>query len=109
MGSACQDRPHDYADGPTGYPSKEEAEYAAALFFHIAVAVSWGTGRLGIAKLRVPRAPPDDCVGEDQVAAVRQEGHARVGDNPYGIGDWFGCLFQFAAGVEVLLLVRAVM
>ena len=56
--------PHHCADGSTWYPSKEEAEYTAALVFHIAVAVSWWAGRLGKAKLRVPRAPPVDCVGD---------------------------------------------
>ena len=59
--------PHEWTpylqDGRTVYPSKEEAEYTAVLAFAIAVAASWWAGRVGRAKLHVPRLPQFECVG----------------------------------------------
>ena len=59
--------PHEWTpylqDGQTIYPSKEEAEYTAVLAFAIAVAASWWAGRVGRAKLHVPRLPQFECVG----------------------------------------------
>lgn len=45
------------------YPSHEEAEYTAPLAFSIAVAASWWAGRMGIARLHVPRMPAIQCTG----------------------------------------------
>ena len=45
------------------YPSHEEAEYTAPLAFSIAVAASWWAGRMGIARLHVPRMPAIQCMG----------------------------------------------
>ena len=45
------------------YPTKEEAEYTAALAFAIAVALSWWAVRTNRAKLSVPRMPRPSCVG----------------------------------------------
>ena len=44
-------------------PSHEEAEYTAELCFAIAVAASSWWARVGIARLRVPRAPSPSCSG----------------------------------------------
>ena len=59
--------PHEWTPylqgGQTIYPSKEEAEYTAVLAFAIAVAASWWAGRVGRAKLNVPRLPQFECVG----------------------------------------------
>ena len=49
--------------GKRVYPSHEEAEDTAELCFAIAVAASWWCARVGIARLKVPRAPSPSCSG----------------------------------------------
>ena len=51
-------------DGGTWYPTKEEAEYTACLVFHVVRAATAWVCRVGRAKLKVPRAPPIQCVGD---------------------------------------------
>ena len=51
-------------DGKRHYPSHDEAEYTAALAYHIAVSASWWAARTGRAQLRVPRSPPISCTGD---------------------------------------------
>ena len=45
------------------YPSREEAEYSAALVLLSVVAVSWWAGRVGRAVLRVPCVPQTESAG----------------------------------------------
>lgn len=50
-------------DGHRYYPSKEEAEYTAALAFALATAASWWAAKLGKATLKIPRMPAMECHG----------------------------------------------
>lgn len=50
-------------DGQRYYPSKEEAEYTAALAFALATAASWWAVRMGKATLKIPRMPAMECYG----------------------------------------------
>ena len=57
-------RPYSGLNGETIYPSKEEAEYSAALVFTIVVAVShWAVWR-GYAIPRISRLPAIECAGD---------------------------------------------
>ena len=60
------------------YPSREEAEYTAALAFAIAVSVIWWAARRGLAKLTVPRMPAFTAVGR------REQSTTWVGYGPHG-------------------------
>ena len=56
-------KPYEGTNGKWIYPSSAEAEYTADLAFSVAVAPSWWAIRLGKAKLKVPRAPAVQDVG----------------------------------------------
>ena len=52
---------------PSVLDSRSRVSWSPVLLcvvFHIAVSVSWWACRLGKAKLRVPRAPPVECLGD---------------------------------------------
>ena len=52
------------SEGIKYWPSKEEAEYTAALAFYVAVSASWWAMRRGYAKMRVPRLPQIESTGD---------------------------------------------
>ena len=55
---------HSQDDGATIYPSKEEAEYSAALVFTLAVAASHWAAAQGYAVMRISRLPAIECAGD---------------------------------------------
>jgi len=57
-------RPYTGLDGATIYPSKEEAEYSAALVFTLAVAASHWAAERGFAISRISRLPAIECAGD---------------------------------------------
>ena len=52
------------SDSDPYWPSKEEAEYTAALAFHVAVSASWWAMKLEYAQIRVPRLPEVVTTGD---------------------------------------------
>ena len=62
-------------NGGTWCPTEEEAEYTACLVFHIVRAATAWVCRVGRAKLKVPRAPPVQCVG-DRMAWLQLDSRA---------------------------------
>ena len=56
-------RPYQDDAGKRVYPSKEEAEYSAALVFTIAAAVSHWAVRQGFAVQKITRLPAVECAG----------------------------------------------
>eukprot|EP00434_Breviolum_minutum_P041643 symbB.v1.2.037046.t1/scaffold5326.1/size28399/1 len=57
-------KPYVGEDGATIYPSKEEAEYSAALVFTLAVSASHWAAAQGYAVMRIPRLPAIECAGD---------------------------------------------
>ena len=56
-------KPYEGTNGKWIYPSSAEAKYTAHLAFSVAVALGWWAVRLGKAKLKVPRLPVVQDVG----------------------------------------------
>ena len=55
--------PHEGLGGKY-WPSREEAEYTAALAFYIAISVSWWAMRRGYAKMKIPKLPRIENSGD---------------------------------------------